>query len=360
MSALLKCGLMALGSACVLLLAGAFPLLGAPEVYRSGAMMLLGGVVGFLCLWAGWRLSAGVRARFIGGLMCTFFAAAGVGAVLMFGSQGVENACVGGPMWFGAVAMFCLAAVGLIFVCVFGYLAKRTMYHRLWLAAVHWTMVPILTGAFLDYFCEVAVPVVLVPGQAEISEVSVDGNPEPLGFKLKLEKFDESYYPGTAYSLYKWEEGKWCFIAKPERQGEELVLEERRWPVADLTVSDRMPRPYILFKDGEDIMLVLQDPPTVKEYRATCHVTTYHRGREEEREVDIMVNHPLSCNGWVIYLMDRRAMGDTVRVGFSARRAPGRLLVLGGMVGLIICTACWCWKRREDGEQEQQSIKAAS
>ena len=50
MSSWLKGGIMALGAACVLLLAGAFPLLGAPEVYRSGAMLLLGVITIILCL----------------------------------------------------------------------------------------------------------------------------------------------------------------------------------------------------------------------------------------------------------------------------------------------------------------------
>ena len=83
MTALLKGGIMALGAACVLLLAGAFPLMGAPEVYRSGAMLLLGGLTVLLSLWGGWRLAAGARGRLVFGLVCLFFTIAGLNMIFL-------------------------------------------------------------------------------------------------------------------------------------------------------------------------------------------------------------------------------------------------------------------------------------
>ena len=95
---------MSLGAACVLLLAGAFPLMGAPEVYRSGAMMLLGGLVVLLCLWGGWRLATGLRWQLIVGLIFLFFTVAGLNMLVQYGAKAVEYAGIGGPMWAGAVA----------------------------------------------------------------------------------------------------------------------------------------------------------------------------------------------------------------------------------------------------------------
>lgn len=412
MAGVLKAALMVLGAVCVLLLAGGFPLMGAPEVYRGGAMLAAGGLAGALCAWGGWRMAKGRRAYFIVGLLGTFFAAAGAVVIYMFGAQAVANARIGGVMWFGAVGMFCIAAVGLIFVGVFGYLAWRAMTRRLWLAAAHWALVLMVAGAFMDNAWEVEIRVPLVPSGKEISEVVIDGETRPLGFTLQMEKFDESYYPGAGYTLYRKVDGAWRACGKPEVQGDELVLDGRRWKVADLRGTEKEPTPhwdgwcpeetYTLLRlagsqwkiagkpvrrgdslvlgeaswpladmrysesmnrpclfinnDGERAMIIQdppnerlsQDPPTVRDYCATCRVTTDHRGNKESRTVDIRVNEPLSCKGWVVYLMDRRVMGDTVLVSLSFRHAPGRLPMLGGMVCLIISTACWCWKRKEE------------
>ena len=40
--------------------------------------------------------------------------------------------------------------------------------------------------------------------------------------------------------------------------------------------------------------------------------------------------------------------GGQTEVLMQARRAPGRFTALCGMVGIIICTAVWCWWRKEE------------
>ena len=65
--------LMVLGAAGLLLLAGGFPLVGEPAVYRSGLMLGLGIAAALLALWGGWRLAAGQRARYVCGLVSSFF-----------------------------------------------------------------------------------------------------------------------------------------------------------------------------------------------------------------------------------------------------------------------------------------------
>ena len=366
MSAWLKAALMLLGAGCVLLLAGAFPLAGAPAVYRGGAMLVAGALPGLLCLYGGWKLSSGMRARFLGGLACVFFAATGVSGVVFFGRQGLVNAQMGGAMWFGALAMFCLATVGLLFLCVFGFLAWRAMYRRLWLAAVHWALALMVVGAFMDYLYEVTAPVRVVPGRGQaVTEVVADGGTLPLGFSLDVEKFDISYYPEETYTLYRYDEGRWNAAGKPVREGDALVLGGRRWDVSALRLAPEMPRPFLLQEDGGKMELLMQDSRTVLDYCAVCRVVSEHRGREESRTVEIRVNEPLSFKGWVIHLQSWRPMGKDILVEFTARRAPGRLAVLGGMVGLIITVACWCWKRRDEepdkpqgGEKQTESAVA--
>ena len=127
MSSVLKLSIMALGAACVLLLAGGFPLMGAPAVYRGGAMLLLGLVSTLLCLWGAWQIAAGQRVRLVFGLVFLFFAVIGLVMMGSYASQGFAFAQQGGPMWMGALAMFCTALSGVVFFVVFGYLTYRVM-----------------------------------------------------------------------------------------------------------------------------------------------------------------------------------------------------------------------------------------
>ena len=142
---------MALGAACVLLLAGAFPLLGAPEVYRSGAVLLLGALSVLLCFWGGWRLAAGARGQLVCGLVFLFFTVAGLNMLFLYGAKALEYAAIGGAMWAGFVGMGCVALTGVVFMAVFGFLCCRVMNKRiLWLAGAHWAVALLGIGAFVD------------------------------------------------------------------------------------------------------------------------------------------------------------------------------------------------------------------
>ena len=110
---------MLMGVALLLLLVGGFPLIGVPAVYHSWLMMVVGVVAVLLCLWGGWRIANGLRAQFVCGFICTFFACAGVVVLWQYGCRAVEYALLGGVMWFGALAMACTAVVGGLFTGIF-------------------------------------------------------------------------------------------------------------------------------------------------------------------------------------------------------------------------------------------------
>lgn len=343
----IKISLMIMGAACVLLLAGGFPLMGAPEVYRSGAMMLLGLLAALLCAVAGWRLANGERLRLLGGLICVFFACAGLAAVWQFGSQAVKMARMGGPMWFGALGMACTGVVGLLFTGLFGFFAKRAMHGRLWLAGAHWALVLIALGAYMDYCGERRVSVSMKAGSAEkLYQITTeDGTNIPLDFTLSVDKFELTRYDTRSYTLHRFTDGKWqvaCHLA--EQDGALPLPDGGKVKVADLRTAPGMPHPFLLLP-GEPARLIMQDVPPVREYKALCRVDTLYRGRPETRQVTIKVNEPLSCKGWVVYLMNYQDTATGTRVDLMLRRAPGRLLALAGMVGLILCTAFWCWIR---------------
>lgn len=351
MSVALKGTLMVLGAACVLLLAGGFPLMGAPAVYRGGAMLLLGLVSTLLSLWGAWRLAAGQRVRLVFGLVFLFFAVVGLVMLWSYAAQGIAFAEQGGPMWMGALAMFCTALSGLVFFAVFGYLTKRVMTRRLWLAGIHAALALLAVGVYVDYKYEVRTMLVLpADGSACADSVQLpDGVKEPLGFSLKVESFDVSHYDNVSYSLYTMAQGRAGHPVPLTERGDRLVAGNESWDKSLLKTAPGLPQPFYRVP-GNPPRIILQNPPAVKDYCAHCVVDTDYRGRPEQRRQQLRVNDPISCKGWLISLVSYDTYQGRTLVRLQARRAPGRIAALSGMVGIIICTACWCWWRKEETE----------
>ncbi len=361
MHTLLKATLMALGAACTLLFAGGFPLLGAPALYHGGAMLLLGGLVAVLALWGGLRLAKGNLVRLLCGLFSCFMAGIGLVMVLRYGAKALEYAGQGGIMWFGAVGMGCVAAVGVIFTGVFGFFAKKLMRHRLWLAGAHLAAALVLVGGFVDFCAEERLLVrQRADGKTLLSRVSApEGTARELPFRLRVDSFDVVYYSGEpTYSIMRFDHAhaRWQRLGAVEVQGSELTFGEEHWPLSQLQRAPGMPRPFIV--TGQQ-RVILQDAPVVKEYRARCHVMTQHRGRDEARDEWLKVNHPLDVKGWQITLMSHEQAADgTPQLVLQLRHAPGRFWTLTGMLGLILCTSMWCWLAGQ-GANEHQGKEAA-
>ena len=345
---LLRTTLIVLGGACLLLVAGGFPLLGTPEVYRSGIMLLLGMAAAVLALWGGWYLAAGQRAQFVFGLVSTFFAMVGLVVVWRYGCRAVEYAGQGGAMWFGAVGMACTAVVGGLFTTIFGYFVLRLMNRRLWLAGTHWSLVLLAAGVCTDYCGEVTAAAQLPSnGRVTVCEVMTpEGEKVQLPFTLRVDSFTTSYYGEDTYSLYRREGTGWELIGHPVHEVDCLRYGDELWALEDLRISEGMPQPYLLLP-GEPERLIMRDARPVRSYSAACHIETDYRGRRELRDEVVRVNEPIECKGWLIYLNSYTPMGRSTLVTLQLRRAPGRVAALSGMVGLILCTACWCWWRRE-------------
>ncbi len=355
MGALLKASLMALAAGCVLLFAGAFPLLGAPQIYHGGAMLLLGMALGVLSLRASLRLAKGQRVRLLCGLFCCFMAGAGLVVIGEYGGKAVEYAAQGGTMWFGAIAMLCTAAVGLIFLGVFGFFTSRLMHRRLWLAGLHLAIVFVLAGAYIDHVAEVSDMARLAAnGKDELSLLSHGPLDEikDLPFRLRADEFTIDYHDGVNnYALMEYERGSgtWKRVADVRREGDTLRCGDTRWSAADLKTAPGMPQPFLVAGPGQ---VILQELGAVKEYRAQCHITTWHKGRQEERDEILRVNEPLEIKGWQVTLMSHGVTADgTPELVLQLRCAPGRFWALTGMLGIIVCSAMWCW---QVGKKEQE------
>lgn len=348
----IKATLMALGAVAVLLLAGGFPPTGVPGVYHGGAMLLAGLAALVLCLWGAWRLAAGQRALLAVGLVCIFLALAGVCGFWSFGAEAYRMARVGGPMWFGAVGVGCMAAIGMLFAAIFGFLAWRVMSRKLWLAALHLCGALTLLGAWGDALYGQEQPLSLPIGSP--------GEPLPLsggGTLLPfVTHFDITRYEGSeSYTLLRHENGRWVPLGTPQRQGDAVVYGTESWPVEQLQRVARMPQPFLLIP-GQPPRLLLQNEAPVKGYRADCRFTIRSGTEqpEEVRELTLRVNEPAAVAGWRFYLMSYRPLsGGGVRVELLARRAPGRWLTLLGLWGIILCTAGWCYHPGNTDKQAQ-------
>lgn len=362
MSKSLKATLMVIGAACVLLFAGGFPRLGAPEVYRGGAMLLLGVIGAVLSLWGAARLATGSLLRFLFGMLLAFFALAGVAVFLRYGAAALELAGQGGAMWAGAIGMGCTALTGVLFVCIFGYLATRLLTCRLWLAMAHFSVFLIALGAYLDFCGEVTATLVLpADGSRSASAVRADDGTEwPLGFTVTVKDFDVSYYDTERYEIAVSRNGRWENARELKLRDGRLVLGEESWPLSSLKTAPGIDRPFLLVP-GEPPRLIMKMPPPVREYRALCEVQQVHRGMSETREELLRVNEPIERAGWLLSLMSYQPMGSSSLVIMQARRAPGRIPAMAGMLGLVLSLAFWCWglgRRTESAEDPQTSAAA--
>lgn len=347
MSQLLKITLMLLGAVVVLLFAGGFPPHGVPGIYHGGAMLLAGAATCVLCLWGAWRLAVGNRLRMVLGVLCAAWAGVGAIGVWQFGAETCRLAGIGGAMWFGAVGVGCLALIGGLFVVIFGFLAWRVMLRKLWLAALHLCTALALLGAGADWW----------GGESEILQLQVGASHEkklPLGdhgaqLSVCVTDFNLTRYDGDeSYGLLRHEDGHWALVGAPERRGDMIVWGEESWPVISLVRVAGMPQPFRLLP-GKPPRLLMQYEAPVKDYRATCRFSVLREGKSGEVQEEVLrVNHPAVCEGRLFYLMSYRPLGHGgMQVDLLVRRAPGRFLVLLGLIGVVLSTACWCFCPRE-------------
>ncbi len=352
MHSLLKATVMALGAGCTLLFAGGFPLLGAPALYHGGAMLMLGVLLALLSLWGALRLARGNIARLLCGLFCCFMAGIGVVMVLKYGSKALDYAAVGGIMWFGVVGMGCIAAVGVIFSCIFGFLTRKLMQPRLWLAGAHVAAASVLLGAYLDACGEVREFTHLRADGQQL--LATYGSGQHLPFQLSAAEFAIDYYEGNeTYSLMSFDHStaRWRREGAVVHEDGHFRFGDESWPAGELRRAPGMPRPFLVAGPRQ---VILQDAPAVKEYRARCLVKTLHRGRQEVREEYLRVNEPIEVKGWQVALMSHEQAADgTPQLVLQLRRAPGRFWSLLGMLGLIVCTACWCWRAGDDASGKE-------
>jgi hypothetical protein len=216
---------------------------------------------------------------------------------------------------------------------------------------VHLGIVIILAGAFIGYttgkkgglqlqlFHPVAVSG--LPGNPPVS----------FGFEVAAKDFEVDFYP-PVYHLYRplppdqIQSGQMPFkkVAEVNVAGKErLDLEEFGFlAVTNLkseTTGEWVPRRMLA--SGAFLHLAGQTP---SHYGVTLQIVD----GQKKLELPVRINHPAGYKGWRFYLMsyDQRSRSYVV---LSARRDPGRNVVIAGLWSVIIGTFIRCFRRAGGG-----------
>lgn len=227
---------------------------------------------------------------------------------------------------------------------------RRLSWRRAGFYLTHFAVVIILLGAFLGFLVGQETTFrAPISGQHVVRQLPVhEGHPIELPFGLAVTDFEVTFYDPD-YVLYRplspdanpaeeddYQRVREVRVARKERLrlGEHGVLD-----VADLKDE----------QGGWVDRKVLEDGWLLRKTRATPRRFAAEVLIEEEdgtrRTEELAVNHPIQQRGWRFYLQDygERFGGFVV---LSARRDPGRPLVIPGMYGLILGVAIMCFRGR--------------
>ncbi|MBT9449888.1 cytochrome c biogenesis protein ResB [Akkermansia glycaniphila] len=361
--AMMKVAVMVLAAVLLLLVTGASPVNGVPQVYRSGVMLVLGGVVGVLCLYAAFRLSGRGWWR-LPSVVLLLFVCCGGAAGVWAGCDGLAGLPFDSfwswvtALWF---AVFVLVAATCGGVAVF--VLSRMMSRKLCLAVAHLALVAMGVGAYVDYFNEVKALLYLPVGQyvmktGETPRVMTtnkvlndEGKEFALGFHLGVSDFEEKYYDPVDYSLYRVGEKGNSFQQKTKVENGMVRFDGlKAIPVSDFMKLGHMPQ-SVYVVDHERVAVQEQSP--VKMFTAMCVV----QDGKERKEFTMKVNEPLRYGDWIFYLLNRSDEKGILCVQFLARRSYGDVWMMYGIGGLLVSLTMWCWwPKRKKSQSEQMEV----
>lgn len=274
-------------------------------------------------------------------LVLVLFMLAGV-IPTVAGTQGVVFRT---PVFIASLALLALALV----VCS---LRRRLTLRRWGFVLTHLGVAVILSGALIGYMGgkrgEFALP---ISGEHVVREIPLrEGESLKLKFGFCVTEFDVQFY-APSYGLYRpptvsaaGDQGEYEHVGD-FRLSADGVMDVgshgmlTRTDLADET-SGEWKAQYVL-SDGWILQLV---PPTPRRFAAELRLVG-ESGDETTQE--LAVNHPVEFGGWRFYLMsyDKEARRYVV---LSARRDPGRGVVIAGIWMVIVGTAGLCLRRSRE------------
>jgi hypothetical protein len=256
------------------------------------------------------------------------------GAIPMEGEA--QTAVFRSPAFIALGGVFCLACAS----CV----GRGGRWKRPGFVLCHLAVVLICAGAFVGYRYgeRTSFRAPVMDGEPVKELPKPDGSSLPLGFGIVIPAAAADHYDVKSYGMYEPPEYNLVGDVEILQDGTlDLPAELQPAPSA-LRDADGNYARQIVLRDGNLLQLI---PPAVKHYEATIRFV--HDDAPSDTRV-ASVNHPISYRGWRFYLMDY-SEDPYLNVSFSARRDPGRILVIVGIWLLIAGTAWLCWLPRRCG-----------
>ncbi|MBM4152569.1 MAG: cytochrome c biogenesis protein ResB [Kiritimatiellaceae bacterium] len=247
-------------------------------------------------------------------------------------------------LYFSPVFIFLLLLLSLTII--------RCCWHRsfsfkqIGFYLVHLGVVFILIGAFIGYLKgeKGVVQISLSPSRPAEQCFDREGAPIDFGFKVTAEDFQVDYYP----PVYRWYRsvppdqvvpGKMPF----EVSGEFTTTEQGICAIDGFGVVsnlwDETTKEWTqrkMLADGSFIHSAAQTPSF---FGVTLRI--------DDHSLPVRINHPAQFRGWRFYLMSYDQQSQRF-VQLSARRDPGRMLVIVGIWMTIVGTFWICLRKSGD------------
>ena len=218
--------------------------------------------------------------------------------------------------------------------------------HKLGFHLSHLGVVLIIIGAFIGFKTgerhSLAIP--LNQQIAQDRFLGADGQRIKFDFKLAASDFKATYYP-PEYALYRPQQADkktakhlGTFTASEPQNNLELK-DGRKIPLNELQLESGW-KPTYMLPNGDMLQLSGLTP---KHFEATLHFSTSDKKRCAQK---IMINHPITYQGWRFYLTDYDIETQQYLI-LSARRDPGRKLVIPGLWAVIVGVPLICFAKAE-------------
>ena len=212
---------------------------------------------------------------------------------------------------------------------------------RLALALAHGGVVVLLLGALLGYLfskdAEFSVPVGGAQGITQIPATAT-GVVYTLPFSVRVSDFRVDYYD-PCYHLFRPAQGmpphEYVRTVMPPATGMLALAEAGALPVDALLDARGAWKERVVLDNGWFLRL----RRTPKHFEATLQLQA---GNAAPVVAALAVNHPVTFHGWKFYLMSYDDDAGMM-VHLSARRDPGRRLVIGGIWMVRVGSALLCW-----------------
>jgi hypothetical protein len=270
-------------------------------------------------------------------LLLVLFMLAGVLPV----ADGTQDVIFRTPVF---IALLFVLACTLVFACF----KQRFSFKNIGFYLAHLGVAAILVGAGIGFVFGSKTSCTLpVDEQHKTSEIILkNGKAVPLEFDITVTSFDVDFYD-PPYNLYRpvtAENGSqvndYEFVRRIRFRDDKpvQVLETITVLAGDLKDGSGQWVPQHYLENGWMLEKGRAMPRT---YTAGMRIT----GKDDDTlEKDLVVNHPVSYGGWRFYLMSYD-MDAAPYIVVSARRDPGRVMVIYGIWAVIIGTAIVCFRK---------------